>query len=284
MAGRRHDTQEIATKLRHAANLLANGESISAIANKLEISKQTLFRWRREYGSFDERLMAPRNRTRNAILDAAERLIAEEGMSVSLRRIMEEADVNIAAINYHFGDRDALINALVRRRLGIVVTAQLQRLDTTERESVPTNLQNLIHAFIGPPIEASLSDDPGWQNFSRFLVWLTSDPRMQSEELVQVANADLHPRFVEAFAKRLPNLSDRDVTWRYASMIAVMQAAMHNRERLRRLSDGAIGGENYSDSIATLMPALIALWEAPALAPEVTFRRIGIEQWNPAER
>ena len=101
MAGKRHDQQEIEKKLQHAAKLLANGEPIAAIARKLEISKQTLFRWRREYGSLDDRLLAPRNRTRHSILDTAERLLAQEGMSVSLRRIMAEADVNIAAINYH---------------------------------------------------------------------------------------------------------------------------------------------------------------------------------------
>ena len=51
--------------------------------------------------------------TRKTILDTAARLLAEEGMAVSLRRIMSTANVNIAAIHYHFGERQALIDAAV---------------------------------------------------------------------------------------------------------------------------------------------------------------------------
>ena len=55
----------------------------------------------------------PSDQTRTAILDAAERLYADRGFAdVTLRDIVAAADVNLAAVNYHFGSKDELIAEL----------------------------------------------------------------------------------------------------------------------------------------------------------------------------
>ena len=55
----------------------------------------------------------PSDHTRNAILAAAERLYADRGFGdVTLRDIVAEANVNLAAVNYHFGSKDELIAEL----------------------------------------------------------------------------------------------------------------------------------------------------------------------------
>ena len=130
-----------------------------------------------------------------------------EGMAVSLRRIMSEARVNIAAIHYHFGDRQALIDALVDRRLGTVNGARLKRLAEARERSDPAGLEDIVQAFMGPSVEASLSADSGWQHFSRFLVWLVNDPQTTSRTLLKNVYGELHPRFQAAFRNRLPHLS-----------------------------------------------------------------------------
>src|SRR5258707_14378168 len=75
----------------------------------------------------------PSDQTRTAILAAAERLYAERGFSdVTLRDIVAEASVNLAAVNYHFGSKDELIAALFvsrslalnRERLGDLKAAE----------------------------------------------------------------------------------------------------------------------------------------------------------------
>ena len=59
--------------------------------------------------------------TRGAILAAAERLYADRGFGdVTLRDIVAAADVNLAAVNYHFGSKDELIAELfVTRSLAL---------------------------------------------------------------------------------------------------------------------------------------------------------------------
>lgn len=56
--------------------------------------------------------------TRQRLIEAAERVFAESGLeSVSLRRIAAAAGVNSAAVHYHFGSRDALIEGVLMRRV-----------------------------------------------------------------------------------------------------------------------------------------------------------------------
>ena len=56
--------------------------------------------------------------TKERILDAAERLFADEGFAAtSLRQITAEAGVNLAAVNYHFGSKESLLTAVFERRV-----------------------------------------------------------------------------------------------------------------------------------------------------------------------
>ena len=50
---RRYSTEQIITKLREADVLLSQGKSAEEIAKTLEISKQTYYRWRKEYGGLN---------------------------------------------------------------------------------------------------------------------------------------------------------------------------------------------------------------------------------------
>jgi len=71
--------------------------------------------------------------TKDRILDVAERLFAEHGFAnTSLRSITAEAGANLAAVNYHFQSKDALIQAVFARRLGPLNQARLEMLDAAE--------------------------------------------------------------------------------------------------------------------------------------------------------
>src|SRR6266849_7254792 len=72
--------------------------------------------------------------TKQRILDSAERLFAENGFdSTSLRTIIADAQVNLAAIHYHFHSKEALLDAVILRRLEPINRHRLEMLDTCER-------------------------------------------------------------------------------------------------------------------------------------------------------
>src|SRR5512143_2582062 len=75
----------------------------------------------------------PRKETQERILDAAERLFAERGIdAVSVRSVLAAAGVNVSLAHYHFGGRDGLIVALLRRRLAPITEERLRRLAEVE--------------------------------------------------------------------------------------------------------------------------------------------------------
>ena len=62
------------------------------------------------------------------ILDAAEQLFAEKGFAeTSLRLITSKAGVNLAAVNYHFGSKEELFEAVLTRRLDPMNQQRLAR-------------------------------------------------------------------------------------------------------------------------------------------------------------
>lgn len=57
--------------------------------------------------------------SREKILNAAIELVAENGTDVSVRQISKKAGVNVAAISYHFGSKDNLINEIVMHKMQV---------------------------------------------------------------------------------------------------------------------------------------------------------------------
>src|SRR5579859_4078456 len=94
--------------------------------------------------------------TKDRILDAAERLFAHKGIeATSLRTITAEAGVNLAAVNYHFQSKEALMHAVIARRLDPINQRRLAMLDAYEAEAAgaPVPLNQLLEAMLRPIFE-----------------------------------------------------------------------------------------------------------------------------------
>src|SRR6476619_7339038 len=92
--------------------------------------------------------------TKDKILDTAERLIGEQGIAAtSLRQIIAEAGVNLAAVHYHFGSKEEMLDALVIRKAGPVNEERLALLTRFEAEAAPNPapVEKVLEAFLGPP-------------------------------------------------------------------------------------------------------------------------------------
>src|SRR5258708_18044674 len=82
------------------------------------------------------RSVKPQHETRTRILDTAEELFMLHGFEgTSMRLLTSSAGVNLAAVNYHFGSKDALIEALFRRRLDPMNAARLAELERLEKNT-----------------------------------------------------------------------------------------------------------------------------------------------------
>lgn len=74
-------------------------------------------------------------KAKDRLLQAAGRLFAEHGFdAVSVRDITGEAGMNVAALNYHFGSRKALIQSVAAGQLGPLHKERMARLEAVERK------------------------------------------------------------------------------------------------------------------------------------------------------
>ena len=108
--------------------------------------------------------------TPNHLLDIAERLYAEQGLdAVSLRAINAEAGVNPAAVHYHFGSREALVEALLVRRMGPVMARRAARLDALEARESPPRVCDVVAAIVMPLADLVVEAGPAGRRYLSFL-------------------------------------------------------------------------------------------------------------------
>src|SRR5213595_3553615 len=117
--------------------------------------------------------------TKDRILDAAESLFMEHGFeATSLRSITAAADVNLAAVNYHFGSKEELFQAVLTRRLDPMNQARVALLDRFEGEAgdAPVSCERILSALLTPALALSRDPERGGKNFLRVLGRAYADP------------------------------------------------------------------------------------------------------------
>jgi len=181
----------------------------------------------------------PPDSTRERILDAAEGLFADEGFSTSLRSITATAAVNLAAVNYHFGSKDGLIEQVFSRRLAPLNAERLEALDAVERDAAnetPPPLEPIVRCFIAPAIR--LSRDPQGATFMRLVGHTLGrrDDRLLS--LFADQFKEVVVRFHRAIGRALPGLDSPDVFWRMLFMIGSMAHTMSLGDKIPYISGG----------------------------------------------
>src|SRR2546421_11243442 len=123
------------------------------------------------------RAIKPQHETRTRILDVAEELFMQHGFEgASMRMLTAKAGVNLAAVNYHFGSKHALIEAVFRRRLDPMNAARIAALAELESGSRPAEAEAIIRAFITPGLRLLEDAKGGGRNFARLLGRTYTEP------------------------------------------------------------------------------------------------------------
>jgi len=145
--------------------------------------------------------------TRNRILDAAERLFAGQGFHLTtLRQITRAAEANLAAVNYHFGSKQALIRAIFRRRLDALNAARIERLDALEQNAGRPGLEAVLEAFVEPALEFTRGGDAEGQRFMQLLLRAFADRDTALHEAMRQEYAHVMRRFADAVGRALPGV------------------------------------------------------------------------------
>jgi AcrR family transcriptional regulator len=157
--------------------------------------------------------------TKDKILDSAEKLFAEQGYAgTSLRHIITHAGVNLAAIHYHFGSKEDLLEQLILSRVGPVNETRLALLDRYEAEAGanPVALEDVLEGFLAPAAEMAVKHP----EVGRLMGRLHGEGLMRS--IAQRHFQTVITRFIAAFRRTLPDLPEQEFLWRLSFMLGAM--------------------------------------------------------------
>jgi len=200
--------------------------------------------------------------TCDRLLDAAQSLFVQHGIdATSMRAITTEADANLASVNYHFGSKNELIQAVFARHLEPLNRERIRLLNELEQDGTDTALplETILEALLKPAFEMLMNQK------SREFVCLLGRLFTESSDLkITILHQfkEVQKRYFAAFHCTLPEIPVIDLTWRVHFMIGAMAHTFAVPEKI-----SIIGGEGFVDDDEHIMQRLITFSAAGLRAP-----------------
>ena len=217
----------------------------------------------------------PNPDTRERILDVAERQFMEHGYeATSMRMITSMADVNLAAVNYHFGSKEGLLREVFRRRLTWLNRERTRALDVLEEKAngAPLKPSQVLEAFFGTLLSIGEDDSLGGMTFLRLLGRTLTDPAQFIRAFFAKEYAEVLERYKHALFLALPDVPKAEIVWRLHFMLGAMSYAIAGTDILQVITGVEIADISGKDEPGRseakmlserLMPFLLGGLRAP---------------------
>jgi len=199
--------------------------------------------------------------TKQRILTAAERLFAQRGVeSSSLKMVTEAAQVNLAAVNYHFGSKQELVYAVFddladrisRRRLALLAARRLAR------GGKPLGVDEIVFFFMEPYMLHEGGRDGAL--LINLILHQRVSPTRTAERIIARYFDKVAERFVEAFGESIPHLDAKTLWWRYYFMVSSILFTASERGQGNRLAkiSGGLADLNDMTELTRQLTAFLA--------------------------
>jgi len=193
--------------------------------------------------------------TKDTILDAAEDLFAEQGFgATTLRQLTARAGVNLAAVNYHFGSKEDLAKAVLRRRIEPINRERRDRLDQMRR---PASVEEIVRAFLEPALRPQ-STHPGAAPESRAAGLCRVFGRISVEqppflrEFLAEQFGELGQRFIEMLTEASPGTPAETLWWRMHFTVGAMAHTLQSAHIVGQVSQGVCDPNDHESIIEQL--------------------------------
>jgi AcrR family transcriptional regulator len=204
--------------------------------------------------------------TKARILDAAETLFIEYGdEAMSLRQITSKAEVNLAAVNYHFGSKESLMHAMLSRRLDLLNEERLKLLDRFDSLlGARLTCEHVLGALFIPALHLSRDTRIGGKAFLRLAGRAYTDPSPFTRDFLNARYASVSVRFFDSFQRALPHLPREELGWRLHFAIGALSGALADTDTDNLISEFA-QGKSMDDLqlIARLASPIVSALKAP---------------------
>ena len=195
------------------------------------------------------------------ILDAAEQLFAEKGFAeTSLRLITSKAGVNLAAVNYHFGSKKALIQAVFSRFLGPFCASLEKELD--RRQAKPDAPRPTLEELLELLVEQALAVKPRSGNdlsiFMRLLGLAFSQSQGHLRRYLEDMYGKVFRRYMLLVNEAAPRIPPIELFWRVHFMLGAAAFSMSGIKALRAIAETDFGVNTSIEQVMRLMVPFLA--------------------------
>ncbi|MEM1256211.1 MAG: TetR/AcrR family transcriptional regulator [Cyanobacteria bacterium P01_H01_bin.21] len=164
--------------------------------------------------------------TKQRILDAAERAFGTYGFAqTTLRSVVKDAGVNLALINYHFGSKEELYQAVVARMAKPIIEAQLAALNKIEPVAGKPPLEAVLDAYIRPGIKHLLHDKKLALERAQFFARYFMEP-IPVQKLTDREFEECDAPFLDMLQRAIPEQSRIQLAWKLDAIVLVLVRAM----------------------------------------------------------
>jgi AcrR family transcriptional regulator len=179
--------------------------------------------------------------TRELILDAAEKLFAEQGIgATSIRAIIAAAEVNNASVHYHFGSKERLITEVFRRRANLIRKERLALLDAIPNDLPQLEkLEAIVHAFIRPGLFGADKSRVIAQRFAVFGARVVTENSELARALMAQEYDEPGRRFLAALTDATTGFSAHELHWRMHAMMGLLVYTMNRSNRIVSITHSA---------------------------------------------
>ncbi|MDP6794078.1 MAG: TetR/AcrR family transcriptional regulator [Verrucomicrobiota bacterium] len=212
--------------------------------------------------------MAKRD-TKSRILDTAERLFARSGFdAVSLRNIIAAAKVNLAAVHYHFGSKQALVHAVIARRLRPINEERLAKLAEARAKAGrrPLQLEHVLDCLFRPLFRVQ-ADPKAGPTFGRLVGRVMGERNVGLHKFMMSELAEVIIQFRTAFEAALPGLPREEADWRSHFMAGAMAHTLCNADLLARFTGTDADASDYESTVRRLIDFTAAGFRARVSPP-----------------
>ena len=204
--------------------------------------------------------------TKDVILDAAEVLFAEYGYeATSLRDLTQEAGVNLAAVNYHFGGKEQLATAVLARRIGPINQERHRRLDALPPRPA---VADVVRAFVEPAFPTATGCPTGHvapgRDFCRLMGRMMIDQPAFLRTFLAGQFHELGSRFEATLRRALPRCDRATTWWRLHFMAGAMAHTLHSADAIAHLTGGLCDATDVDAVVEHLVAFTAAGLTAPA--------------------
>jgi len=202
--------------------------------------------------------MAPRSSTKEKILDVAEGLFAEHGFNdTSLRAITSKAGVNLASVNYHFGDKKTLVRAVLNRYLEAFMPAVQQALQ--ELNSQDEYQMSEVFESLRTPLRALNDVRPN--GTSRFMLLIGrgyTDVQGHLRWFITTRYNDVLSLFTQSVMKANPKLTPETLFWRLHFTLGTCVFTMASSQALAEIAESDFGNQVDAKTVVDLLIPYLA--------------------------